>query len=138
MDVVPGALESVETAHATGRPLAVASSSAQIHLDSKIDRYGFAPLFSGHVYSADHVSEGKPAPDIFLYAAEKLGVSSSECLVIEDSAHGVRAGVAAGATVWGFLGGGHILDDHAEQLLAAGATRLIADHEMLSQSIRVL
>lgn len=138
MTIVPGALDSVRTASEAGIPLAVASSSSQRFLDDKIERYGFAAFFDGHVYSADHVEEGKPAPDIFLYAAEKLGADPARCLVIEDSAHGVAAGVASGAEVWGFLGGGHCLEDHADQLRKAGAARLVDTHESLAAAFRVL
>ncbi|MBB4659796.1 HAD family hydrolase [Parvularcula dongshanensis] len=115
-----------------GVRIAVASSSGQAFLDDKIDRYGLRPVFGQHVYSADHVSHGKPAPDIFLFAATRLGVAAERCLVIEDSAHGVAAGVAAEATVWGFTGGGHCLPDHAEALIDAGAERVFATHEQLT------
>ena len=131
MTLVPGAEAMVAAAAATGIPIAVASSSAQHFLDDKVDRYGLRPFFGRHVYSADHVARGKPAPDIFEFAAGKLGADPSACLVIEDSAHGVAAGVAAGAEVWGFLGGGHVLDGHAARLEAAGATRLVSDHAAL-------
>lgn len=135
MGFIEGAHGSVEAARSVGLSVAVASSSAQIYLDSKIERFNFAPLFDGHVYSADYVSSGKPAPDIFLYAAEKVKVSPSECLVIEDSAYGVMAGIASGAEVWGFTGGGHCLDDHADSLREAGATRILSHHNELSSAI---
>lgn len=133
MTLVPGAAAMIDAASGLrGVRLAVASSSAQHFLDDKIDRYDLRRFFGEHVYSADHVAHGKPAPDIFLFAADKVGARPEDCLVIEDSAHGVAAGVAAGAVVWGFLGGGHVLDGHAEQLLAAGAARLVDDHASLS------
>ncbi|RFB05229.1 HAD family hydrolase [Parvularcula marina] len=138
MTIVPGALDVVQTARELGYRMAVASSSAQIYLDDKVNRYGLAPYFDGHVYSADFVEHGKPAPDIFLYAAEQLGVDPASCLIIEDSAHGVAAGKAAGGTVWGFLGGGHCLEDHADQLQEAGADRLIETHSELAIALRML
>lgn len=132
MTLVAGAKAVVEAAAALGDVrVAVASSSAQRFLDDKVDRYGLRPSFGEHVYSADHVAHGKPAPDIFLYAAERIGVPPAGCLVIEDSAHGVAAGVAAGCTVWGFTGGGHCLGDHAARLSAAGAARVVTDHAKL-------
>ena len=137
MRLVDGAAASVEAAAASGARLAVASSSAQHFLDDKIDRYGLRGAFGTHVYSADHVAHGKPAPDIFLFAAGKLGTAPTDCLVIEDSAHGVAAGVAAGCAVWGFLGGGHVLDGHAELLTHAGAERLVADHAELADLFTV-
>lgn len=136
MTLVPGADAMLETAAALdGVALAVASSSAQHFLDDKIDRYGLRPVFGEHVYSADHVSHGKPAPDIFLFAAERVGAPFERCLVIEDSPHGVAAGKAAGTTVWGFTGGGHCLDDHAERLLAEGAVRILPDHDALVRAL---
>jgi beta-phosphoglucomutase-like phosphatase (HAD superfamily) len=83
--------------------------------------------FEPHVYSADHVAKAKPAPDLFLHAAEKLGVQPAECLVLEDSVNGVIAGRAAGMRVWGFLGGGHAHDRLGARLTAAGAERLARD-----------
>jgi HAD superfamily hydrolase (TIGR01509 family) len=137
MTLVEGA-EAVARAAAglPGLKVAVASSSGQHFLDDKIDRYGLRPVFGEHVYSADHVEHGKPAPDIFLFAAERLGAAPGDCLVIEDSAHGVTAGVAAGATVWGFTGGGHCLRGHAARLSAAGAERVVSDHASLLTSLQ--
>lgn len=135
MTIVPGALDMMERTAATSLALAVASSSAQVFLDDKIERYGFAPFFDGHVYSADHVEHGKPAPDIFLFAAERLGKRPADCLVIEDSVHGVTAGVTAGSPVWGFTGGGHCLSDHAERLEDAGAARVFSDHGTLAAAL---
>ncbi|MEE4213108.1 MAG: HAD family phosphatase [Parvularcula sp.] len=135
MIAVPGALETVTTVKKLGFGLAVASSSRQVFLDSKMERYSFAPVVGRHVYSAEHVAHGKPAPDIFLHAAKRLGVSPRECLVIEDSPFGVEAGLAAGMTVWGFLGGGHCFEDHGERLLAAGAHELVDDHSSLKRRL---
>lgn len=114
---------------------AVASSSAQDTLNDKIDRFGLRPYFQRHVYSADVVAHGKPEPDIFLHAASAVGVAPEHCIVIEDSAHGVAAGVAAGAMVWGFTGGGHCLAGHGEALSRAGAAQVFQDHHTLSQAL---
>ena len=83
--------------------------------------------FAPHVYSADHVAEAKPAPDLFLHAAAALGIAPADCLVIEDSVNGVLGARAAGMTVWGFLGGGHIHDGMGPRLAQAGAQRIVAD-----------
>ena len=80
--------------------------------------------FGNHVFSADMVARGKPHPDIFLYAASKLGVSPNECLVIEDSAGGIRAAVAAGMTVVGLCAASHIREGHDLKLRDAGAVHL--------------
>jgi HAD superfamily hydrolase (TIGR01509 family) len=107
-------------------PKAVASSTGAAFLQRKLALTGLWPLFDPHAYSADLVPNGKPAPDIFLYAAEAIGVAPARCLALEDSANGVRAAVAAGMTAWGFTGGGHCDDDTAAALIAAGAERVLA------------
>lgn len=103
-------------------PRCIASSSSIDRLHLSLDVLGLATAFDGAVFSADMVARGKPHPDIFLFAAERLGMAPSECLVIEDSASGVRAGIAAGMSVLGFCAGSHIRDGHAERLNEAGAT----------------
>lgn len=124
---IAGAGDALRAARDCAGRVGVASSSRAHFLQSKLERTGLFDLVAPHVYSADLVAHGKPAPDIFLYTAEKFGADPAQCLVIEDSENGVKAGVAAGMRVWGFLGGGHIFDGHDMRLLAAGAERTIAD-----------
>ena len=121
---VPGANEAV-----AGVALlkAVASSSTKEGLERKLRQVGLWPHFEPHVYSADHVANAKPAPDLFLHAADQLGVRPEQCLVLEDSVNGVVAARAAGMRVWGFLGGGHVHDGLGNRLTAAGAERLVRD-----------
>jgi beta-phosphoglucomutase-like phosphatase (HAD superfamily) len=121
---IPGAGAAV-----AGTPLlkAVASSSTKEGLERKLRQVGLWAHFEPHVYSADHVANAKPAPDLFLHAAEKLGVPTGECLVLEDSVNGVVAAKAAGMRVWGFLGGGHVYGRLGERLTAAGAELLVRD-----------
>lgn len=114
---------------------AVASSSKIEHLKTNLDQVGLANLVYPHVYSAEQVNRGKPHPDVFLFAAEKLQVDPEKCLVIEDSINGVKAGQAAGMTVWGFLGGGHVWPELADQLSAVGAQKLFSSHQELSQKL---
>ena len=121
---VPGAAAA---AAALPLPKAIASSGSREGLERKLKRTGLWDLFAPHVYSADHVVHAKPAPDLFLLAAQALGVPPADCLVIEDSQHGVTGARAAGMTVWGFLGGGHADDALGQRLTAAGATRLVRD-----------
>src|SRR5690606_8408834 len=66
---------------------------------------GLLPRFEGRIFSADDVANGKPAPDLFLRAAERLGVSPDRCVVVEDSRFGVQAARAAGMRVLGYAGG---------------------------------
>ncbi len=114
---------------------AVASSSRTEFLVGKMQRTGLYDYFDPHVYSADLVAHGKPAPDIFQYAAARLDADPARCLVIEDSENGVKAGLAAGMTVWGFLGGGHCFDGHGENLIEAGAHRYVDDFPHLTASL---
>lgn len=108
-------------------PKAVASSSTKEGLERKLRQVGLWDHFAPHVYSAEDVTHAKPAPDLFLHAAEALRIAPADCLVIEDSVNGVLAAQAAGMRCWGFLGGGHAHDGLAPRLTAAGAERITAD-----------
>lgn len=106
----------------------VASSSSVEWIRLGLKRTGLIHHLEPHLFSASMVENGKPAPDIFLYAAEQMGVSPERSAVIEDSVPGVQAGAAAGMTVIGFTGGSHIAGpDHDERLRAAGAVHIIDD-----------
>lgn len=115
---------------------AVASSSTVAELARKLAFVGLDRHFGGHVYSAELVRRGKPAPDLFLYAAERLARPPGDCIVIEDSENGVRAGVAAGMEVWGFVGGGHAGPDLPAKLAAAGAAAVMSDYAELERRWR--
>ncbi len=106
---------------------AVASSSSDEHLRHVLTLTGLWEVFDPHVYSAHAVPRAKPAPDIYLHAAAKLGCDPARCLAIEDSANGVMAARAAGMQAWGFIGGGHLTAAHGEGLLAAGAHDVLTD-----------
>ena len=95
--VIAGAPEAVRRIAAT-RPVAIASSSHRRVIDAAIDALGLHDVF-GAVVSSDDVPSGKPAPDVYLRAADLLGVPATRCLIVEDSLNGVRAGNAAGAFV---------------------------------------
>lgn len=107
-------------------PRCVASSSNLDRIRLSLGITGLTPHFrTDHVFSAQMVERGKPAPDLFLLAAERLGVNPARCLVVEDSPHGVAAAVAAGMDVVGFVGGGHARPSLRTRLEAAGATRVV-------------
>lgn len=89
-------------------PCCVATSSSPRRVAMSLDLVGLAPLVSGRVFTATQVSRGKPAPDLFLFAAAQMGVAPAECLVIEDSLTGIRAARAAEMPVWRFTGGSHL------------------------------
>ena len=88
-------------------PHCVASSSDVDRVSFSLALTGLAPHFDTRLYTSQMVARGKPAPDLFLYAAERMQVDPHRALVIEDSVSGVKAGKAAGMTVWGFVGGSH-------------------------------
>jgi HAD superfamily hydrolase (TIGR01509 family) len=114
---------------------AVASSSPRDTLEQKLRKVAHWPHFAPHIYSADDVKEAKPAPDLFLLAASRLGVDPAHCLVIEDSINGVLAANAAGMRCWGFTGGGHIHDGSGAKLMATGAERLITNWAEFSEAL---
>src|SRR5919112_4105702 len=105
-------------------PTCVASNSYPDRVRHSLEVTGLWKFFDPYVFSAAMVERGKPAPDLFLFAAERLDVSPADCLVIEDSVHGTIAAQAAGMTVVGFCGGSHCKAGHAERLLAAGCMRV--------------
>lgn len=100
-------------------PRAVASSSTTARLEHSLRLTGLWDAFAPHVYSATQVARGKPAPDLFLYAADRLGVRAADCIVIEDSPAGIAAARAAGMRVVAFTGGGHAQAAHLARRLPA-------------------
>ena len=118
---------------AVGLPVCVASSSDPVRLRHSLGLTGLLPLFSGHVFSSAQVPRGKPCPDLFLFAAERMGAAPADCVVIEDSVPGVTAARAAGMRVAGFTGGGHWGHDPAGADLArAGAAPIFSDFSDLA------
>lgn len=104
-------------------PIAVASGSEMARLYLTLDITGLRSFFGAHIYSADMVENGKPAPDIFLHAAAQLCVAPVSCLVIEDGIHGIHGAKAAGMEVWAYLGGSHMSPRVRQDVLAAGPDR---------------
>lgn len=104
----------------------VCSSSAPERLWLSLEVTGLAPLFGEHVFSAAQVQHGKPAPDLFLFAARALGEAPSDAIVIEDSPLGIAAARAAGMRSIGFMGASHVLPDLQGRLADAGADLIIA------------
>lgn len=112
-------------------PKCVASSSEPEWLAFKLRHTNLDHHFGDAVFSTKLVRRSKPAPDLFLYALDRMGWKAESTLVIEDSVVGVEAGKAAGLRVWGFTGGSHILPGHEEKLLGAGADRIFSDFRSL-------
>ena len=110
------------------RKCCVASSSQFERIELALDVTGLLPLFKGRIYSASMVRTGKPAPDLFLYAAKSMGVDPSRCIVIEDSPAGVVAAKSAGMTVFAFTGGGHATGDvHLQSLARLNPDKTFSD-----------
>ena len=117
-------------------PKAVASSSPTSWLRGSLERFGLAHHFGDRLFSAaEHVSRGKPHPDIYLHAARELGVGPAEVLVIEDTPTGVKAARAAGMTVAGLCAGLHCGPGHGERLRSAGAGHVAGSYPELLELI---
>lgn len=115
------------------RPRGIASSSSPARLALCLGVLGLADAFGANVFSAERVERGKPAPDIYLLAAERIGVAPQACLVIEDSPSGVRAAKAAGMEVVALLAGAHIRPGHDKRLREAGADHLAESWEAVAR-----
>ena len=107
VEPIPGAREIVHALGARGLPYCVASSGKSEKMRFTLGATGLLPLVEHVLFSAEEVRHGKPAPDLFLHAAARMGHAPSRCLVIEDSVPGVQAAVAAGMPVIGYAGDPH-------------------------------
>jgi HAD superfamily hydrolase (TIGR01509 family) len=106
----------------------VASSSHPERIRRSLELVGLLERLGPHLFSATMVNAGKPAPDLFLLAAATMAAEPTRCLVVEDSEVGIRAGKAAGMTVFGFTGASHVDPaTHAPRLKAAGADAIFAE-----------
>ena len=122
---VPGARAAIRQFAA--QPRAIASSSSADRLALCLEALDLTEDFGVHVYSAELVTNGKPAPDIFLFAAERLNARPADCIVIEDSPGGIRAARAAGMTAIGLHAAAHLTPDHDGKLRDAGAHFIAQD-----------
>jgi len=121
-----------ETLPRLNAPFCVASSSQSERIEFSLSLTGLWPQFAGRAFSATLVARGKPAPDLFLHAARKMGFAPADCLVVEDSPAGVEAALAGGMRVVGFLGGGHARSTaHRNALAALAPERMIEDMRAL-------
>ena len=127
LQAIDGAVQAVASIHAryAGR-IACASGADRFKVELQLDKCGLMRYFKGYIFSGHELPRSKPFPDVYLAAAAALGVDAKRCAVIEDSVTGVLAGVAAGATVFGYAPQefGH---SSAAALRAAGAVAVFAD-----------
>jgi HAD superfamily hydrolase (TIGR01509 family) len=127
-----GAIPHVgEAIAAIDMPKCVASSGTPEKIRHGLTCAGLYDLLSAHIFSATQVKRGKPAPDLFLFAAEQMKAAPERCVVVEDSTPGVTGARAAGMIVLGFHGGSHCTPEHAAMLRAAGAAVTFDDMRQL-------
>ena len=122
LQAIPGVIEVIDSLSCKA---CVASSSSPEGLQHTLSLVALYHRFHPHIFSAAQVARGKPAPDLFLYAAERMGIPPQRCVVIEDSVPGVTAAVAAGMPAIGFTGGAHCRPGHEARLAEAGAALVI-------------
>jgi HAD superfamily hydrolase (TIGR01509 family) len=113
------------------QPVCVASSGPPEKISASLNRVGLYDRFAPHIFSAVQVRHGKPAPDLFLFAAGQMQTLPARCLVIEDSIAGIAGAIAAGMPVLGFHGGSHCRPGHGDGLRAAGAAAIFDDMRQL-------
>ena len=135
IDSVVGAVEFV-LALPPELPRAVASSSSTKWIRGHLEHLRLADAFGEHVYSGnEHVSRGKPAPDIYLHAADRLGVGIERSVILEDSEVGAIGALASGATVIGLAAGRHCFDGHEQMLRAVGIEHVAHSFDDVSRLI---
>lgn len=133
IEAVAGAVAFVESLP-PDLPKAIASSSSTRWISRHLDHLGLGEAFAGRIFSGrEHVARGKPAPDIYLHAADALGVPIARAVIIEDSPVGVTGALASGAQVIGLAAGRHCMDGHAERLRALGVTRIAHDFDEVAR-----
>jgi HAD superfamily hydrolase (TIGR01509 family) len=113
----------------------VASSSSPERIALALDVVGLHDLFRPNVFSSTMVARGKPAPDLFLHAADTMGFPPERCIVVEDSVNGVKAAWSAGMRAIGFLGGAHCGPLQGDDLLRAGADRVCRNAGELARAL---
>ena len=125
---INGALQAVANIyeHFAGR-IACASGADRAKVELQLRMCGLMPYFEGRIFSGYEQPRSKPFPDVYLAAAAALGVDARRCAVVEDSVTGVRAGVAAGCTVFGYSPPQQAGHDAPDALLAAGVSQIFTD-----------
>jgi HAD superfamily hydrolase (TIGR01509 family) len=133
---IAGALEAVIATHERfqGR-IACASGADRFKVELQLEKCGLMPYFKGRIFSGHELPRSKPAPDVYLAAATALGVDPARCAVIEDTVTGVTAGVAAGATVFGYSPP-EASHDVPAALRAAGAAAIFTSMADLDRVVR--
>lgn len=128
VEAKPGAEEIIAYAQASGLPYCIASSSSMAIIKAVVKSQGWEDKIR-HLYTANDVARGKPAPDVYLYAAQQLGVDAGDCIALEDSPNGARSAVSAGMTCYA------IPDTHSTAAAFADITPHVFDdlHQVLAR-----
>lgn len=143
-DALKQSLQAVAGVHdmldALDDPYCICSNSTTVRLEQNLKIVSLFEQFHPHIFSALEVRQNlpKPSPDVFLHAAEKLGVSPKDTIVIEDSSHGVEGAVAAGMRVIGFTGASHTYPGHGEKLMDAGAETTVSMLSDVNPTVQAL
>ena len=136
LPAVAGAIAFVERLPA-GLPRAIASSSSTEWIRAHLDHLGIGNLFPLVFSGGEHVARGKPAPDLYLHAAEALGVAIARTLIVEDSPVGAEGALASGATVIGLCAGTHCAPDHGQRLRALGVERIAHSFDEVAEALGI-
>jgi HAD superfamily hydrolase (TIGR01509 family) len=127
VEAVAGAVAFIESLP-PDLPRAIASSSSVEWIERHLDHLGVRHHFGSNIFSGrEHVSRGKPAPDLYLHAAAAMGVDIRRTVIIEDSPVGVTGALASGAEVIGLCAGSHCLPGHDERLRGLGVRHIAHD-----------
>jgi len=117
-------------------PKSMVSNGSLAHVINCLKRVDLLEAIDGQIFSAEQVDKPKPAPDLYLFALEKLGISAHETIVVEDSVTGVLSAKSAGIQTIGFLGASHIGAQHGDDLWAAGADFVVPNAEALTMLLK--
>ena len=132
---LPHVHETLKALRERGLEVCVASSSTPPKLEAALKLVGLWDEFAPNVFSTAQVAKGKPAPDVFLYAARQMRAAVLDCVVVEDSVPGVRAARAARMRAVGFVGASHNGPQQRQRLLDEGAFEVIDDLRRLPEII---
>lgn len=137
VDAVDGAVAFVRSLPAD-LPKAIVSSSGTRWIARHLDHIGLRDVFGEHLYSGrEHVANGKPAPDLYLFGAERLGVDIARTAILEDSPVGATGAVASGGYVIGLSAGSHCAPDHGVRLTAIGVDAIAQDFDEVARLLGV-
>jgi beta-phosphoglucomutase-like phosphatase (HAD superfamily) len=135
IDAVAGAVAFIRGLPAD-LPKAIASSSSTAWISRHLDHIGLRDAFGDHLYSGkEHVTRGKPAPDLYLHAARAIGMDITHTAILEDSMVGATGAVASGGYVIGFYGGSHCPPGYGDRLRALGVDAIAGDFTEVAELI---